>query len=107
MRVGEPVAAKSSEGGYYFARIVAISDEGYEVVYGNGNTAILNASDMLPISKTGAIDIGTPVLGIWQGAQMYPGVVMEVFDDGKIYKVQWDDGSAAFYLPADKIAKLP
>lgn len=104
---GDTVAAKWSEGGYYFARIVSVKGDSYDIIHGDGNTATLSARDIIPISPAaGTIKAGDFILGVWEGDRMYTGTVTETIEGGNAYIVQWDKGTTPSVVPASQIAKL-
>ncbi|MCU0517167.1 MAG: hypothetical protein MUC60_09940 [Oscillatoria sp. Prado101] len=108
LKPGNTVAAKWSEGGYYFARIVSVKGDSYDIIHGDGNTATLSARDIIPISPAaGTIKVGDSILGVWEGDRMYTGTVTEKIEGGNAYIVQWDKGTTPSVVPASQIAKLP
>ena len=102
-REGQFVAARWHGAGYWGAKIAAIKDGQYDVVYGDGDKGSVTASELLPTSAD--LSVGDRVLAVWQGAQMYPGKISK--KGSLAYTVEWEDGSSPSDVTFDKAAKAP
>jgi hypothetical protein len=102
---GTTVAAKWRDGGYYIATLTGRDGSNYRVLYGDGDRGPVKPVDMIVISPTDEIAIGSHVLACWHGARMFPGVATVKTANG--FMVKWDDGDTPLDVPRGKIALLP
>jgi hypothetical protein len=102
--IGSPVAAKWSDGKWYFGHVSDIDGSRYAVDYADGDKGTVGAGEILPISRPEQIVPGAHVLAVWKGATMYPGVVLSVTNGHA--RVRWDDGDLPLDVPFDRIAVI-
>jgi hypothetical protein len=102
--IGSPVAAKWSDGKWYFGHVSDVDGARYAVDYADGDQGTVGAGDILPISPPEQIVPGAHVLALWKETSMYPGVVLTV-TNGKA-RVRWDDGDLPLDVPFDRIAVI-
>jgi len=102
--VGAPVAAKWSDGKWYFGHVATSGDGTYGVDYATGDFGTVGAGEILPISRPDQIVPGARVLAVWKDASMYPGVVLSVSKG--LARVRWDDGDLPIDVPFERIAVI-
>lgn len=102
--VGAPVAAKWSDGKWYYGHVATAGNGSYAIDFATGDFGTVRAGEILPISRPEQIVPGAHVLAVWKGASMYPGVVLSVSNGHA--KVRWDDGDLPLEVPYDRIAVI-
>ncbi|MBN2430829.1 MAG: hypothetical protein JXQ27_05105 [Acidobacteria bacterium] len=100
---GQIVCARWS-GTYYLATVTAANGDQWDVIYADGDHAMLAESDLHELPGDPGLKAGDKVLAIWNnGAKFYSGVVEDVCQLS--YLVKWDDGSTPSWVPAGKILR--
>lgn len=102
LAVGAPVAAKWTDGKWYFGTIAEIDGGRYAIDYADGDKGSVGPGEIRAIAPPGAIQPGAHVLALWKGASMYPGRV-DAVENGQAY-VRWDDGDTPLWVPLERIA---
>ena len=102
---GDTVAALWSDGGYYLGRVTAVKGGQFEVLYDDGEQAVVSAGELVrTAAATESIAVGTRVLAAWKGARMFTGEVMAAAE--RTVTVRWDDGDAPLVVAKDRVAVL-
>jgi len=101
---GARVAAKWTDGKWYFGTITEVDDGRYAIDYADGDKGTVGPSEIHAIAPSGAVQPGAHVLAVWKGASMYPGRVDSV-QNGQAF-VRWDDGDTPLWVPLDRVALL-
>ncbi len=102
--IGSPVAAKWSDGKWYFGTVTEIENGRYAIDYADGDKGTVGPGEILPISAPEQIVPGAHVLALWKGASMYPGVVLSVTNGHA--RIRWDDGDLPLDVAFDRIAVI-
>ena len=103
LQAGDRVAAKWTDGNWWYGTIASVDDEGYVIHYADGDVLKVSKLAVVPVAPVGALNVGDHVLAVWQGAKMYPGVITRI--DTQSATVKWDDGDTPLDVPLTAIAK--
>jgi len=101
-KVGDTVAAKWTDGGFYVGTVTGISGAGANVLFEDGDKLTVPPSDILVLSKDVAFKVGDHVIAAWKGAKMFPGVLTAVTE--ATCTVKWDDGDAPIDVAKGRMA---
>ncbi len=101
-KVGDTVAAKWTDGGFYVGTVTGISGAGANVLYEDGDKLTVPAAEILVLSKDVAFKVGDHVIAAWKGAKMFPGIITAVTE--ATCTVKWDDGDAPIEVAKGRMA---
>jgi hypothetical protein len=103
-KVGDTVAAKWTDGGFYVGTVTGLAADGANVLYEDGDKRTVPLAELAVLSKDTVFKTGDHVIAAWKGAKMFPGVVTAVTD--ATCTVKWDDGDAPIDVAKGRMALL-
>jgi hypothetical protein len=101
-KVGDTVAAKWTDGGFYVGTVIGISGASANILFDDGDKLTVPPADILVLSKDVAFKVGDHVIAAWKGAKMFPGVLTAVTET--TCTVKWDDGDAPIEVAKGRMA---
>ena len=101
-KVGDTVAAKWSDGGFYVGTVTGISGASANVLFDDGDKQTVPLAETMVLSKDADFKVGDHVIAAWKGAKMFPGVLTVV--SVATCTVKWDDGDAPIEVAKGRMA---
>lgn len=94
LAAGKFVAARWSDGNWYYAKIIAAKAGSFEIEYvGGGETDSLGKDDLRALPAGVKYKVGDRVLAVWpdEALRFYPGKIISLGKTSAV--VEWEDGS--------------